>query len=92
MKNRTLNNGVEIPILGFGVFQITDPSECERSVVDAIETGYTHIDTAASYMNEEAVGRGIKQSALQEKNYLSPQNFGFRAMVMKTHSKPLKGL
>jgi 2,5-diketo-D-gluconate reductase A len=59
-----LNNGVEIPILGFGVFQITDPAECERSVIEAIQTGYTHIDTAASYRNEEAVGRGIKQSGV----------------------------
>ena len=62
MQTIKLNNGVEIPILGFGVFQIADPAECERSVVDAIEVGYTHIDTAASYQNEEAVGRGIKQS------------------------------
>ena len=62
MQNVKLNNGVEIPILGFGVFQITDSSECERSVVDAIQTGYNHIDTAASYLNEEAVGRGIKHS------------------------------
>lgn len=60
MKNIILNNGVEIPILGFGVFQITDPSECERSVVDAVQTGYRHIDTAASYQNEVAVGQGIK--------------------------------
>jgi len=60
----TLNNGVEVPCLGFGVFQITDPAECERSVVDAIQTGYTHIDTAASYQNEEAVGRGIRQSGV----------------------------
>ena len=64
MQTVKLNNGVEIPILGFGVFQITDPAECERSVIDAIETGYTHIDTAASYMNEEAVGRGIKRSGI----------------------------
>jgi len=64
MQTVKLNNGVEIPILGFGVFQITDPAECERSVVDAIEVGYTHIDTAASYMNEEAVGRGIKKSGV----------------------------
>lgn len=64
MQTVKLNNGVEIPILGFGVFQITDPAECERSVVDAIETGYTHIDTAASYQNEEAVGRGIQQSGV----------------------------
>jgi 2,5-diketo-D-gluconate reductase A len=64
MQNVKLNNGVEIPILGFGVFQITDLTECERSVVDAIQTGYRHIDTAASYLNEEAVGRGIKRSGV----------------------------
>jgi len=64
MQTVKLHNGVEIPILGFGVFQITDPAECERSVVDAIQTGYSHIDTAASYRNEEAVGRGIKQSGV----------------------------
>jgi 2,5-diketo-D-gluconate reductase A len=64
MQTVKLNNGVEIPILGFGVFQITDCTECERSVVDALQTGYSHIDTAASYQNEEAVGRGIKQSGV----------------------------
>ena len=64
MKTVQLNNGVEIPILGFGVFQITDPDECERSVVEAIQTGYRHIDTAASYQNEEAVGKGIKRSGV----------------------------
>ncbi|HOT90606.1 MAG TPA: aldo/keto reductase [Anaerolineae bacterium] len=64
MKTVTLNNGVEIPILGFGVFQISDPAECERCVMEAIQTGYRHIDTAASYQNEEAVGRGIKQSGV----------------------------
>ena len=68
MQTIKLNNGVEIPILGFGVFQIADPAECERSVVDAIQAGYTHIDTAASYMNEEAVGRGIKQSGIARKD------------------------
>jgi diketogulonate reductase-like aldo/keto reductase len=72
MQNVKLNNGVEIPILGFGVFQITDPTECERSVVDAIQTGYSHIDTAASYQNEEAVGRGIKQSGIaREKMFIT---------------------
>lgn len=49
MQTVTLNNGVEIPIFGFGVFQITDPDECVRSVIDAIQSGYSHIDTAASY-------------------------------------------
>jgi len=52
MKKRVLNNGVEMPILGFGVFQIEDLAECERSVRDAIDVGYRLIDTAASYGNE----------------------------------------
>lgn len=64
MQRVTLNNGVEMPILGFGVFQISDARECERCVVDAIETGFRLIDTAASYMNEEAVGKGIKGSGV----------------------------
>ncbi len=68
MQNVKLNNGVEIPVLGFGVFQITDLTVCERSVIDAIQTGYCHIDTAASYQNEEAVGRGIKQSGVAREN------------------------
>jgi 2,5-diketo-D-gluconate reductase A len=57
-----LNNGVEMPILGFGVYQVPDAEECERSVYHAIQTGYRLIDTAAAYMNEEAVGKAIKRS------------------------------
>jgi 2,5-diketo-D-gluconate reductase A len=64
METVKLNNGVEMPILGFGVFQVTDLAECERSVMDAIEVGYRLIDTAQSYMNEEAVGKAIKQSGV----------------------------
>ena len=64
MQNIRLNNGVEMPILGFGVFQVTDLAECERSVSDAINTGYRLLDTAASYGNEEAVGKGIKRSGV----------------------------
>lgn len=64
MQHVTLNNGVQMPILGFGVFQIPDAQECARCVVDAIETGYRLIDTAASYMNEEAVGKGLKASGV----------------------------
>lgn len=56
----TLNNGVQMPVLGFGVFQVPDPAECERSVRDAIDVGYRLLDTAASYGNEEAVGAAIK--------------------------------
>jgi 2,5-diketo-D-gluconate reductase A len=60
----TLNNGVEMPLLGFGVFQVTDAEECERSVYDAIRTGYRLIDTAAAYGNEEAVGNAIKRASV----------------------------
>jgi 2,5-diketo-D-gluconate reductase A len=60
----TLNNGVEMPLLGFGVFQVTDAEECERSVYDAILTGYRLIDTAAAYGNEEAVGKAIKRAGV----------------------------
>lgn len=64
MKNVRLNNGVDMPILGFGVYQITDAAECEQSVYDAIVSGYRLIDTAAAYDNEEAVGRAIKRSGV----------------------------
>ncbi|QWV97953.1 aldo/keto reductase [Geomonas nitrogeniifigens] len=64
MENVTLNNGVEMPILGFGVFQVPDPQECERSVSDALQIGYRLIDTAASYMNEEAVGSALSKSGV----------------------------
>lgn len=62
MQTVKLNNGVEMPIIGFGVFQVKDLDECERSVVDAIDVGYRLIDTAQSYGNEEAVGKAIKKS------------------------------
>jgi len=64
MQKVTLNNGIEMPILGFGVFQVTDLNECENGVLNAIETGYRLIDTAASYMNETAVGNAIKKSGV----------------------------
>jgi len=64
MQKIKLNNGLEMPILGFGVFQIPDEKECEQAVFDAIETGYRLIDTAASYQNEKAVGNSIKKSGV----------------------------
>jgi diketogulonate reductase-like aldo/keto reductase len=96
MQTVKLNNGVEIPILGFGVFQITDQAECERSVVDAIQTGYSHIDTAASYLNEEAVGRGIKQSGVaREKLFITTklwiQSNGYEGTI-KAFERSLKRL
>lgn len=68
MKNIKLNTGTEMPILGFGVFQINDAAECERSVLDALNLGYRLIDTAESYMNEEAVGNAIKKSGINRKD------------------------
>lgn len=96
MQTLKLNNDVEIPILGFGVFQITDAAECERSVVDAIQTGYAHIDTAASYQNEEAVGRGIKQSGVaREKLFITTklwiQSNGYEG-TLKAFERSLKRL
>ncbi len=64
MQKVILNNGIEMPILGYGVFQIPDLTECERCVTDAIQTGYRLIDTAASYVNEIAVGNAIKKSRI----------------------------
>jgi 2,5-diketo-D-gluconate reductase A len=64
MQKITLNNGVEMPILGFGVFQVSDPKECEASVRNALQTGYRLLDTAASYLNETAVGDAIRNSGL----------------------------
>ncbi|GFE75501.1 aldo/keto reductase [Novosphingobium sp. TCA1] len=60
----TLNNGIEMPSLGFGVFQVPDLAECERSVRDAIDVGYRLLDTATSYGNEEAVGAAIKNHGI----------------------------
>lgn len=64
MQTIKLNNGVAIPVLGFGTYQITDPKEAEEAVYMAIQAGYRHINTAQSYMNEEAVGRGIAKSGI----------------------------
>lgn len=61
MEYVTLNNGVKMPILGFGVFQVPDHAVCEKAVLDAIDVGYRLIDTAAAYMNEEAVGKAIEK-------------------------------
>jgi len=64
MLNVTLSNGVEMPQLGFGVFQVPEPKDCQQAVESAIEIGYRSIDTAASYMNEEAVGAAIKAAGV----------------------------
>lgn len=63
-----LNNYVEVPQLGFGVFQITDEEECRKSVLTALQTGYRLIDTAACYGNERAVGQAVKESGIDRKD------------------------
>lgn len=64
MQNVTLNNGVKMPIIGFGVYQVPDAEECENAVYEALMAGYRLIDTAAGYLNEEAVGHAIKRSGV----------------------------
>lgn len=91
-----LNNGLEMPILGFGVFQIPDQKECEQAVLDAIETGYRLIDTAASYGNEEAVGNAIKKSGVpREELFITTklwvQDAGYEN-TLKAFEKSLKKL
>lgn len=68
MQMVCLNNGVQMPLEGFGVFQVPDAAECERAVSDALEVGYRLIDTAAAYMNEEAVGKAIRSSGIPRKD------------------------
>lgn len=64
MEYVTLNNGIKMPMLGYGVYQVTN-NECESCVRDALDVGYRSIDTAQAYGNEEAVGRGIKNSGVK---------------------------
>ncbi len=68
MQTVKLNNNVEIPILGFGVYQVPEHNECERVVSEALEVGYRLIDTAQAYFNEEAVGKAIKNSGIDRKD------------------------
>lgn len=68
MQSVTLRNGVEMPVLGYGTFQITDPSVCEKCVSDALELGYRLFDTAASYQNETAVGKAVRSSGIPRKD------------------------
>jgi 2,5-diketo-D-gluconate reductase A len=96
MQKVILNNGVEMPILGFGVYQIQDANECEQCVYDAIMAGYRLIDTAASYLNEEAVGRAIKRSGVpREELFITTklwvQDAGYES-TKKAFSRSLKRL
>lgn len=68
MEYVTLNNGLKMPVLGYGVYQV-DPQECERCVSDAIEAGYRLIDTAQAYGNEEGVGNAVKKSGIKREDF-----------------------
>ncbi len=68
VEHAILNNGVKMPLLGFGVYQVTDLAECERSVEEALRVGYRLIDTAAAYQNEQAVGDAIRRSGLRRED------------------------
>lgn len=92
MQTFKLNNGVEIPVLGFGVFQIA-PEETEKAVLDAIEVGYRHIDTAQAYFNEKEVGNALKNSGIARKEFFITtkvwiSNFGYE----KTKASVLQSL
>lgn len=104
MKDIILNNGVEMPILGFGVYQVTDAKECEQCVYDALQAGYRSIDTAAVYGNEEAVGRAIKRSGIprnelfitsklwiQDAGYENAKK-GIREIIIQTATRPSRPL
>lgn len=95
MENVTLNNGIQMPIIGFGVYQI-DPSICEQCVHDAIATGYRSIDTAAAYINEEAVGRAVKHCGISREEFfittkLWTQDMGYEN-TKKAFERSLKRL
>jgi len=67
METVTLNNGVKMPLVGYGVFRITDSEECERCVLEALKAGYRLIDTAQAYHNEDAVGKAMVKSEVPRK-------------------------
>ncbi|WP_149095327.1 aldo/keto reductase [Paenibacillus terrae] len=96
MQTVTLNNGVKMPIIGFGVYQIPDAEECENAVYEALMAGYRLIDTAAGYLNEEAVGRAIKRSGIpREELFITTklwvQDAGYESAKL-AFSKSLKKL
>lgn len=78
MEYLTLNNGVKMPVAGFGTFQITDKEECEKSIVSAIDAGYRLIDTAQAYGNEEYVGNGIKKCGVARDELFITTKLWFR--------------
>lgn len=96
MEFITLNNGIKMPMEGFGVFQVPDPVQCEQSVINAISSGYRLIDTAAAYMNEEAVGEAIQKCGVPRselfittKLWVQDANFEAAKIAIDTSLKKL---
>ncbi len=96
MEFITLNNGIKMPMEGFGVFQVPDPVQCEQSVINAISSGYRLIDTAAAYMNEEAVGEAIQKCGvlrselfITTKLWVQDANFEAAKIAIDTSLKKL---
>ena len=96
MKTIKLNNGVEIPMLGFGTFQITDKEQCEKSIIAAINAGYRLIDTAEAYGNEEYIGNAIKKSGIDRKELFITTKLNFNHFetedAIEALNKSLKNL
>lgn len=88
MKEVTLSNGMRIPTLGYGVFGITDPKQCERAVVNAVEAGYRLIDTAPGYENEEAVGKAVRNCGLSREEIIVTTKL--EASQMGSYDKAMK--
>ena len=84
----TLNNGVKMPMEGFGVFQVPDPVQCEQAVLDAIDVGYRLIDTAAAYMNEQALPS--PRAGFPGRSCSSPSSCGYRTPTTRTPKEPLR--
>lgn len=92
MQKVKLNNGIEMPLLGFGVFQMTDAAECERAVIDAINSGYRLIDTAASYQNEIQVGNALKQSGIARNELFVTTKLWLQDTQLRRGQSPVRTL
>lgn len=90
MKTVKLNNGIEMPMLGFGTFQITDPKQCEKSVIAALKAGYRLIDTAEAYGNEKYVGNAIKNSGINRNELFITTKLNFNHFETETARKTLR--
>ena len=92
MKSYTLNNGVTIPVLGFGTWKAENGEIAYQAVLEALKAGYRHIDTAAIYKNEESVGRAIQDSGIPREEIFITVNSGIQITTMSKLVRLLKSL